>query len=85
MLALSEVRHQRPTLLPGRRMKLSDLEDYDKLQNALDRIENKFDSRFNQLEARINNLEAKINRVTWLIWVPVAASAAQIITTLAHK
>ena len=73
-------------------MKLSELEDYDKLQNALDRIENKFDSRFNDLKghindlkAHINNLEAKINRVTWLIWVPVAASAAQIITTLFHK
>jgi uncharacterized protein Yka (UPF0111/DUF47 family) len=63
-------------------VKLSELEDYDKLQNALDRLENKFDARFNQLEARLNGLEAKINRVAWLIWIPVAASVAQIVTAL---
>jgi hypothetical protein len=66
-------------------MKLSELEDYDRLQNALDRLENKFDARFNQLEARINSLDAKVSRLTWLIWLPVMAAVAQIITVLFHK
>lgn len=59
-------------------MKLSELEDYDKLQNALDRLENKFDARFNQLEARINRVERTV-------WLAVAASVAQIVTTLFHR
>lgn len=59
-------------------MKLSELEDYDKLQNALDRLENKFDARFNQLEARINRVERTV-------WLAVAASLAQIITVLFHR
>jgi hypothetical protein len=61
-------------------MKLSGLEDFDKLPNALDRLANKFDSRCNQLEACINNLEVAINRLTWFIWFSVAASIAQIVT-----
>jgi hypothetical protein len=71
-------------------MKLIDLEDsaqivtkeyldtkLDRLQISIDHLENKLDSRFNHLEARIN----KLDQVRWLIWVPVAASLAQIITT----
>jgi ubiquinone biosynthesis protein UbiJ len=57
-------------------MKLSELEDFDKLQNAFDRLENKLDSLFNQLEARINRLERTI-------WLAITASIAQIITALA--
>jgi hypothetical protein len=49
---------------------------FDKLENRFDKLENKVDSRFNHLEARIN----KLDQVRWLIWVPVAASLAQIIT-----
>lgn len=62
-------------------MKLTDLEDYDRLQNALDRLENKFDSRFNQLEARINGIERKLN----LVWVAIAASVAQIVVAFWHR
>ena len=57
-------------------MKLTDLDDYEKLQNALDRLENKFDARFNQLEARINRVERTV-------WLAIAASIAQIITAVA--
>jgi hypothetical protein len=56
-------------------MKLTDLEDYDRLQNALDRLENKFDARFNQLEARLNRVERTV-------WLAVAASLAQIVTVI---
>lgn len=56
-------------------MKLTDLEDYDRLQNALDRLENKFDARFNQLEARINRVERTV-------WLAIAASVAQIVTAI---
>ena len=59
-------------------MKLTDLEDYDRLQNALDRLENKFDSRFNQLEARLNRVERTV-------WLAIAASVAQIVTVLFHR
>lgn len=70
-------------------MKLIDLEDsaqivtreylntkLERLQISIDKLENKVDSRFNHLEARIN----KLDQVRWLIWVPVAASLAQILT-----
>ena len=53
-------------------MKLSELEDYNKLENRFDRLENKIDAGINRLEARINRIEA-------IIWVPVAAAVAQII------
>jgi hypothetical protein len=53
-------------------MKITDLEDYAKLDVRFDRIENRIDSRFNQLEAKINRLEA-------MIWVPVAAAVAQVL------
>ena len=57
-------------------MKLTDLDDYEKLQNALDRLENKFDARFNQLEAQLNQLERRFN----LIWVAIGATIIQILT-----
>ena len=71
-------------------MKLTDLEDYDKVDNRFDQLENKIDARFNALEAKINALdaklngsvntmEAKLNGIKTLIWVPVAAAIAQII------
>jgi hypothetical protein len=53
-------------------MKLSEAEDYSKLEIRFDRIENRIDARFNQLEAKINKLEA-------MIWVPVAAAVVQAI------
>ena len=57
-------------------MKLSELEDYEKLQNALDRLENKFDAHFNQLQSQLNQLERRFN----LIWVAIGATIIQILT-----
>jgi hypothetical protein len=62
-------------------MKLSDLEDYDKLEQRfekldirIDRLENKMDARFNQLERRFG-----------LIWVAIVSSIAQILVTFLNK
>lgn len=52
-------------------MKLTELEDYNKLENRWDKLENSFDHRFNQLES-------KINRVERTVWLAIAASIAQI-------
>ena len=71
-------------------MKLTDLEDYHKVDNRFDQLENKIDARFNALEAKVNALDAKLNGsvnamdaklngIKTLIWVPVAAAVAQII------
>ena len=56
-------------------MKLTDLEDYDKLENKLDKMENGFNARFNQLESRFNRFE-------YTMWVVAGTMIVQIITTL---
>jgi len=80
-------------------MKLSDLEDADKiltrdyLEIALGRLENKLaqamntlDARINALDARINGLEGKLNNQRTLIWVAIIGIAAQIINAwILHK
>ena len=66
-------------------MKLSDLEDYDRLQNSLDKFQNSIDRLENKFDARFNQLEARINRVERTVWVAVAAAIAQIVTVLFHR
>ena len=56
-------------------MKLTELEDYDKLDNRLDRLEN-------NLTARINQLEARFNKFEYTMWIVIGTAIVQIITTL---
>jgi flagellar capping protein FliD len=56
-------------------MKLTELEDYSKLDSRLDKLENNFERRFNQIEARINRVERTV-------WLAIAASVAQIASIL---
>jgi tetrahydromethanopterin S-methyltransferase subunit G len=63
-------------------VKLSELEDYDKLEVRFDRVDNRLDKIENSFNSRFNQLEARLNRVERTVWLAVAASVAQIVTAL---
>jgi hypothetical protein len=73
-----------------RQMKLSDLEDADKIdngferiENKIERLENKIDSRLNAMDAKIdtkfNTLDAKINNQRVLMVAAIIGVLAQIV------
>jgi phage shock protein A len=66
-------------------MKLTDLEDYSKLENALERIDLRFDrmeTRIDKLDAKIDKLDAKIDKLKASNWLPsiviVGATVVQV-------
>jgi hypothetical protein len=72
-------------------MKLSDLEDFSTLENALERIEIRFDRsdlNSDRLETKIDKLDAKIDKMKAANWTPalvvIVASAVQVIAIIAN-
>lgn len=66
-------------------MKLTELEDYDRLQNDFDRLRNAIDKLENKLDSRFNQLDRRISRVQYTVWLAIAASVAQIVAVLFHR
>jgi hypothetical protein len=73
-------------------MKLSDIEDADKLvtkdylEVVLGRLENKLVERINGIEAKLNGVEAKILNQRTLIIVAIVGVIAQIVNAwILHK
>jgi hypothetical protein len=60
-------------------MKLSDLEDFDKIDNAFARLDNKIGALENKIEARFNALDAKINGQRVLMVAAIIGVLAQIV------
>jgi tetrahydromethanopterin S-methyltransferase subunit G len=63
-------------------MKLTELDDYDKLESRLDKIDIRLDKMENSFNARFNQLEARFNRFEYTMWVVAGTMIVQIITTI---
>lgn len=59
--------------------------ELDQLENRVIARFNALDARLNQLEATMDKLEAKIAKVQRSIWLPIAASIAQLLFLIFHK
>jgi len=68
-------------------MKLQDLEDGQLIATKLDLREMRLEilERMARLEERMGKLDERMGRVERLIWLPVAASVAQIVVALWHR
>ena len=60
-------------------MKLSELEDADKIDVAFARLENKTDALENKMDARFNALDAKVNGQRVLLIAAIIGVVAQIV------